>query len=57
MARPVGVSVSIASVSRYPYAGGEHFPEDPLRRQYERDYNTRLALRLIRPLSWSANLN
>jgi tetratricopeptide (TPR) repeat protein len=38
------------AMSRYPYTSGEHYPEDRPHRQYARDYNTRPALRLIRPL-------
>jgi hypothetical protein len=38
------------SMSRYPYPAAEHFPEDALHIEYLRDYITRPALRLIRPL-------
>jgi len=38
------------AMSRYPYPAGEHFPDDARRQAYRRDYNTRPALRLIRPL-------
>ena len=37
-------------MSRYPYPEGEHFPQDEEHREYLRGYNTRPALRLIRPL-------
>jgi hypothetical protein len=37
-------------MSRYPYPSTEHFPQDELHRRYQRDYNTRPALRLVRPL-------
>jgi hypothetical protein len=39
------------SMSRYPYPAGEHFPDDAEHERYQREYNTRPALRLIRPLS------
>jgi hypothetical protein len=38
-------------MSRYPYAANEHFPSGPAHERYRRDYNTRPALRLIRPLA------
>jgi hypothetical protein len=38
------------AMSRYPYPAGEHFPEDAEHRRYRQEYNTRPALRLIRPL-------
>ena len=37
-------------MSSYPYPAGEKYPEDALHREYVRQYNTRPALRLIRPL-------
>jgi Flp pilus assembly protein TadD len=37
-------------MSSYPYPSGEHFPGDAIHRDYIRVYNTRPALRLIRPL-------
>jgi hypothetical protein len=37
-------------MSRYPYASGEAFPADARHRMYQRDFNTRPALRLIRSL-------
>jgi hypothetical protein len=38
-------------MSVYPYPKGEHFPDDAAHEKYRREYNTRPALRLIRPLS------
>jgi hypothetical protein len=38
-------------MSQYPYGPGEHYPETPMHQQYQREYNTRPALRLIRPLT------
>jgi len=37
-------------MSSYPYPAGEKYPEDALHREYVREFNTRPALRLIRPL-------
>jgi hypothetical protein len=37
-------------MSSYPYPPGEAFPDDSIHRDYEREFNTRPALRLIRPL-------
>jgi tetratricopeptide (TPR) repeat protein len=37
-------------MSRYPYPDGESFPDGDLHRKYRETYNTRPALRLIRPL-------
>jgi tetratricopeptide (TPR) repeat protein len=37
-------------MSRYPYPAGEKFPDDGPHRLYREHYNTRPALRLIRPL-------
>ncbi len=37
-------------MTRYPYPATEHFPQDETHRRYQRDYNTRPALRLLRPL-------
>lgn len=37
-------------MSRYPYPQGESFPDDAVHRLYREHYNTRPALRLIRPL-------
>ena len=39
------------SMSRYPYPASEHFPVDAEHAQYQHDYNTRPALRLIRNLT------
>jgi Tfp pilus assembly protein PilF len=39
------------AMSAYPYRAGEHYPDDPLHRAYLREYNTRPALRLLRPLT------
>ena len=38
------------SMSRYPYPANEHFPTDVDHTQYQREYNTRPALHLLRPL-------
>jgi len=38
------------AMSAYPYRRDEHFPDDPMHERYRREYNTRPALRLIRPL-------
>jgi tetratricopeptide (TPR) repeat protein len=38
-------------MSRYPYPAGEHYPNDAWHEQYRREYNTRPALRLLRPLT------
>jgi hypothetical protein len=38
------------AMSSYPYPAGEHYPHDRMHQDYLRDYNTRPALRLIRPL-------
>ena len=37
-------------MSRYPYPAAEHFPDDADHQSYRREFNTRPALRLIRPL-------
>ena len=39
------------AMSRYPYPAAEHFPDDAAHAQYQREYLTRPALRLIRPLA------
>ena len=44
------------AMSAYPYKESEHFPDDPLHAQYVRDYLTRPALRLIRPLAPAAGI-
>jgi hypothetical protein len=38
------------AMSRYPYPAGEYFPDDAEHRRYRQQYNTRPALRLVRPL-------
>jgi tetratricopeptide (TPR) repeat protein len=38
-------------MSRYPYPAGERYPDDAAHEQYRREYNTRPALRLLRPLT------
>ena len=38
-------------MSRYPYPAGEAFPEDAGHRAWSAEYNTRPALRLLRPMS------
>jgi len=38
-------------MSRYPYPASEHYPEDADHQRYLREYNTRPALVLIRPLA------
>ncbi len=39
------------AMTSYPYPAGEHFPTDRIHEEYIREYNTRPALRLIRPLN------
>ena len=39
------------AMSRYPYPAGEHYPDDAVHAAYQREYNTRPALRLVRRLS------
>ncbi|MGA3027448.1 MAG: FG-GAP-like repeat-containing protein [Bryobacteraceae bacterium] len=39
------------AMTGYPYASPEHYPEDARHREYRKKYNTRPALRLIRPLN------
>ncbi|HXM42870.1 MAG TPA: FG-GAP-like repeat-containing protein [Bryobacteraceae bacterium] len=39
------------AMSQYPYPAGEHFPNDAAHLEYRAQYNTRPALRLIRPLA------
>jgi len=39
------------AMSAYPYKKDEHFPNDDVHQQYLREYVTRPALRLIRPLT------
>jgi hypothetical protein len=38
------------AMSGYPYSGRESYPRDGMHDRYRREYNTRPALRLIRPL-------
>jgi hypothetical protein len=38
-------------MSRYPYPAGEQYPDDEAHRAYLREYLTRPALRLLRPVS------
>ena len=40
-------------MSQYPYPPMEQFPDDELHRRYREEYNTRPALRLLRPLTES----
>ena len=42
-------------MARYPYASSQHFPDDAAHRLYREEYNTRPALRLLRPLTGSAH--
>ncbi len=39
------------AMSQYPYPASEHYPDDAAHRSYRETYNTRPALRLIRPLA------
>jgi hypothetical protein len=39
------------AMSAYPYGASEHFPDDAAHREYRELYNTRPALRLLRPLA------
>jgi Tfp pilus assembly protein PilF len=43
-------------MSRYPYPATEHYPNDADHQEYLRKYNTRPALRLIRPLAPGADI-
>ncbi len=43
------------AMSAYPYKAAEHFPNDPAHAEYVREYLTRPALRLIRPLAPQAD--
>jgi len=38
------------AMTSYPYPPGEHYPADPAHEEYQREFNTRPALRLIRGL-------
>lgn len=39
------------AMSKYPYGANEHFPNDAVHNAYRMKYNTRPALRLLRPLN------
>jgi hypothetical protein len=39
------------AMSRYPYPANEHFPDDAAHQTYQREYLTRPALRLLRPMA------
>jgi hypothetical protein len=39
------------AMSSYPYPAGQSYPHDPVHDEYQKEYNTRPALRLIRPLA------
>jgi hypothetical protein len=41
------------SMSAYPYPRTEHYPDDAAHRDYQKKYNTRPALKLMRPLDES----
>ncbi|HVR09235.1 MAG TPA: hypothetical protein VMW75_14390, partial [Thermoanaerobaculia bacterium] len=43
------------AMSAYPYPSREHFPDDPEHRRWRETYNTRPALRLLRPLTEAAS--
>jgi len=38
------------AMTSYPYPAGQNYPHDPVHDRYQREYNTRPALRLIRSL-------
>jgi hypothetical protein len=38
------------AMSAYPYRANEHYPDDAVHRNYQKEYNTRPALKLLRPL-------
>ena len=38
-------------MTSYPYPAGERYPNDKVHQDYQKEYNTRPALRLIRPLT------
>jgi hypothetical protein len=42
-------------MSSYPYPASEHYPADQVHEDYQKRYNTRPALRLIRPLRPGTN--
>ena len=39
------------AMSAYPYSAAEHFPGDAAHSDYQKQYNIRPALRLLRPLT------
>ncbi len=39
------------AMSAYPWRAGEHYPDDAVHRKYQKEYNTRPALKLLRPLN------
>jgi Flp pilus assembly protein TadD len=43
------------AMTRYPYPANEHYPADAFHEAYRRQYNTRPALRLLRPLDRGAS--
>jgi hypothetical protein len=45
------------SMSAYPYPAGEAYPETPAHREYRARYNTRPALRPVRPLRPGSTTN
>jgi tetratricopeptide (TPR) repeat protein len=42
------------AMTAYPYPAGEAYPDDEIHRRYREEYNTRPALRLLRPLTTSS---
>ena len=38
------------AMSAYPYRANEHYPDDAAHKKYQKQYNTRPALKLMRPL-------
>ena len=42
-------------MSSYPYPATEHYPGDKIHKEYLREYHTRPALRLLRPLGGGTN--
>jgi hypothetical protein len=43
------------AMTSYPYPPSQHFPDDAAHHEYRERYNTRPALRLIRPLADGAS--
>jgi Tfp pilus assembly protein PilF len=39
------------AMSAYPYPAAEHYPDDPLHQEYRKQFLTRPALKLLRPLT------